>query len=320
MSRILITGGAGFIGSSLVSALSSSEHNQLVVFDNLSKRNKENINRWFQNSNSIFIENDMLDISGLQKAVDISDVVFHLAANPTVALGAFDTRIDYDQNLVATYNLLEAMRKSKSCKKIFFTSTSTVYGEADTIPTPETYAPLKPISLYGATKLACEAMISGYCHSFNMSGIVFRLANIIGPKNKHGVIYDFVTKLTANPKCLDILGNGNQNKSYLYIEDCIDAILTVASKNDNRVFDILNVGSNDMVKVLDIASIVISELSLKDVDIRFIDEFNGAGWKGDVREFLLDCSKLETLGCKPKYNSREAVIITASQYAKRRVQ
>ena len=234
---------------------------------------------------------------------------FILPANPEVKLGAMDTKIDYEQNVQATYNLLEVMRNSKNCKKIIFTSSSTVYGDADVIPTSEKYSPLIPISLYGATKLACEAMISGYCHMFNMSGIIIRLANIIGPISTHGVTYDFVTKLYATPECLEVLGNGKQNKSYLYIDDCINALIHVATIE--RTFEIFNAGSTDRISVLDIANIVINELSVDKVILRFTGGIDGRGWNGDVREMLLDSSKLQASGWKARYNSREAVTLTA---------
>ena len=217
--------------------------------------------------------------------------------------------------MLATYNVLEAMRNSKNCKKIVFTSSSTVYGEPDVIPTSEKYSPLIPISLYGATKLACEAMISGYCHMFNMLGVTVRLANIIGPTSTHGVTHDFVTKLYATPGYLEILGDGKQNKSYLYIDDCINALIHVATIE--RTFEIFNAGSNDRINVLDIANIVINEFSLDNVILRFTGGIDGRGWKGDVKDMLLDSSKLETSGWKAKYNSSEAMTITAREIVRR---
>lgn len=323
MERILITGGAGFIGSALARTfITRSKDNQVTVFDDLSSGSKENLLHLDNNPNFNFVYGSILDISALQNVVGVSDIVFHLAANPSVALGAYDTRKDFEQNVIGTYNLVEAMRKSISCKKILFTSTSTIYGEVGVskMPIPESYGPLKPISLYGSTKLSCEAMISGYCHMFGLSGVALRLANIIGPVSRKGVVYDFVSKLTSNPKFLDILGNGKQNKSYLYIDDCIDAILKVKSHiNQNQQnFEVFNVGTADAINVTDIARIVIKEMSLGDVALKFTDDnLDGRGWNGDVREFLLDCSLLRSLGWKPKRNSREAVKHTAQLYSQR---
>jgi UDP-glucose 4-epimerase len=314
MSKILVTGGAGFIGSSLVSALMQSHDHLIIVFDNLSTGYRTNISNWLNNSNFQFIHADMLDTSSLKKTVDTCDIVCHLAANPLVALGAIDTKVDYEQNLLATYNLLEAMRKSAHCKKIIFTSSSAIYGEVEKMPTPEKYSPLKPISLYGASKLACEAMISGYCHMFNMSSVVLRLANIIGRVNSHGVIYDFIVKLKANSTYLDILGNGQQNKSYLYIDDCINGLVMLLEVLADMKFEIFNMGSDDTITVLEIAEIVINELSLSKVDKRFINKFDGRGWNGDVKEYLLECSKLKAIGWRAENNSRNAVIRCVKEY------
>ena len=204
MESVLITGGSGFIGSSLVRALMLSKNYHVTVLDNLSRGSKKNISRWLGSPNFEFVQADLLDDSShsnemdsspLQRAVDNSDIVFHLAANPDVVIGAEDTRIDFSQNVQASYRLLEAIRKSQVAlekdknknidrqkrKRLIFASSSTVYGEANKMPTPESYTPLFPISLYGATKLAVEAIISGYCHMFNIQCIVARLANIIGP-------------------------------------------------------------------------------------------------------------------------------------------
>jgi UDP-glucose 4-epimerase len=310
MSKILITGGAGFIGSSLADRLLLSKEHQVVVFDNLSAGKIENITSRMHAQNFEFVRADMLDQYTLEKIVGTCDIVFHLAANPIVALGASDTRIDYEQNLLATYDLLEAMRKSQHCRKLIFTSTSAVYGEANEIPTHENYSPLRPISLYGASKLACEAIICGYCYLFNISCIASRLANIIGPKNRHGVIYDFISKLSHDPFQLDILGNGKQNKSYLYIDDCVDALTLLLTEVGKKPFDIFNVGSDDAITVLEIAELIIRELGLDSVEKKLIDRFNGRGWRGDVKEYWLDCSKLKALGWVPKGNSRDAVINT----------
>jgi len=157
------------------------------------------------------------------RSVDGVEAVFHLAANPEVKLSSTCPEIHYQQNVVATFNLLEAIRKTGNIKTFIFTSSSTVYGEPTKIPTPEDYAPLKPISVYGASKLACEALISAYAHTYGFKAIIYRLANIVGPRNKHGVIHDFMQKLKTKPKELEILGDGTQNKSYLYINDCIEA-------------------------------------------------------------------------------------------------
>jgi UDP-glucose 4-epimerase len=234
-----------------------------------------------------------------------------------VALGSNDTKIDFYENLVTTYNLLEAMRKSPDSKKLIFASTSTVYGEAEILPTPENFGPLIPISLYGATKLACEGLISGYCHTFNMSGIAVRLANIIGPLNKHGVVFDLVNKLLANPSYLEVLGNGMQRKSYLHIEDCIDALLRVWEVQSDVGFDVYNIGTDDAITVIDIAKLLFQKFSTGPQRIKFDDTHDGRGWNEDVREFLLDCSRIKRLGWNAKYNSSKAVDLVADEYLKK---
>src|SRR5438067_8896860 len=223
--KILVTGGVGFIGHSLVTEL-IKKNEVVIIFDNLSSSDDQFIiSNCIKGPNCRLIKADILDKVSLSKAIEGCDIVFHLAGNSDIPLGVTNTKIDYQQNLAATYNLLEAMRNSASCKQIIFASTSTVYGDAKKIPTPEEYSPLIPISLYGGCKLASEALISGYCHMFNMSGIALRLANVVGPNATHGVIYDFIRKLANNTKSLDVLGDGTQSKSYLYIEDCINALM-----------------------------------------------------------------------------------------------
>jgi UDP-glucose 4-epimerase len=313
MPKILITGGVGFIGSSLVNALMHLGGYHIIVLDNLSKCMIDNISNWSESSNIEFKCTDMLDLSLVQREVDTCDIVFHLAGNVIVSLPGNDTKTDYEQNLLATYNILEAMKNSQRCKNLIYASTSASYGEAKNMPTSELYSPLKPISLYGATKLACEAMICGYCHMFDISCAVARLANITGPLSRHGVLYDFIKKISSHPNFLNILGNGKQRKSYLYIDDCVNALLVLLGIVKNLTFEVFNVGSDDTITVLEIAEILVQELSLSKVNITYTDTFNGRGWKGDIKESWLDCSKLKALGWKAKYNSREAIICTIRQ-------
>jgi UDP-glucose 4-epimerase len=305
-SNVLVTGGAGFIGSHLVDALMEMGL-KVTVIDNLSSGRISNLSLWLRNPKFRFIRGDLLNPHILRDALKGCEIVFHLAANPDVKVGAFNTKVDYEQNILATYNLLEAIRETGECRKIVFTSTSTVYGEAEKMPTPEDYGPLKPISLYGASKLACEALISGYSHLFGFESVICRLANIVGSRSRHGVIYDFIRKLSSNPSRLEVLGDGTQRKSYLYVKDCVEAMLTASEKSMNQV-EIYNVGSEDTINVATIASIVIEEMGLKNVEVHYTGGVEGGrGWKGDVKEMLLDISKIKKLGWKPKLNSREAV-------------
>ncbi|MCX7999916.1 MAG: NAD-dependent epimerase/dehydratase family protein, partial [Leptospiraceae bacterium] len=213
---ILVTGGAGFIGSHVVDRL--VEFDRVVVLDNLSSGRED-----FVNSQADFHVVD-LSIDPLTDFLKSADEVWHLAANPDVRIGAEKPEEIYRNNILATYRLLEAMRKAE-VQRIVFTSTSTVYGEAKQIPTPEDY-PTHPISIYGASKLSCEALIESYCYTFDFQAYIYRFANVIGRRSTHGVIYDFINKLKFNPLELEILGNGEQNKSYIYIDDCVSAMFT----------------------------------------------------------------------------------------------
>lgn len=298
---ILVTGGAGFIGSHLADRL-IERGNELVVLDNLSTGRKEFLQQHRDNLNFRFHQVDLLTDSIDNYFIGVNEV-WHLAANPDVRAALKNTRVDLEQNILVTYRVLEAMRKS-DVKKIVFTSTSTVYGEAEQIPTPENYGPLIPISLYGASKLACEGLISAFCHTFKMHAVMFRLANIIGPRSTHGVIYDFVQKLRANPDELKILGDGNQRKSYLYIDDCVEAMLFSRKERQKDQIDIYNIGSEDWITVKEIAKIVCGKMKVKP---RFNFTGGKKGWMGDVPLMRLDISKIKGLGWAPKYNSRESV-------------
>jgi UDP-glucose 4-epimerase len=300
--KILITGGVGFIGSHLAERLIDLGNN-LVVLDKSGPKSElfQQHPNW---SNIEFHQVDLLadSISACFKGID---EVWHLAANPDVRVALQNTKLDLEQNILVTFRVLEAMKENQ-VKKIRFTSTSTVYGEADQIPTPENYGPQTPISFYGATKLACEALISAYCHMFGMEVFIFRLANIIGPRSTHGVIHDFSQKLKKNPDELEILGDGNQKKSYLYVDDCIDAMLLAAKGKRKKDVNIYNIGSDDWITVKEIARILCNQMGLKP---RL--KFTGGkrGWKGDVPLMRLDISKIKNLGWTPRYSSRESVEI-----------
>ena len=298
--KIVVTGGAGFIGSHLVDRLVEENH-ELVVLDNLSSGDEQFIAPHLGKEGFQFHQIDLLtdDINRFFEGVE---EVWHLAANPEVRIGAENTRIHLEQNLIATYNVLEAMRMN-GVRRIIFTSTSTVYGEAEQLPTPEEY-PTIPISLYGASKLAAEALIASYCHTFEMQAWIYRFANVIGKRSTHGVIYDFIHKLRSNPMELEILGDGTQSKSYIYVDDCIDAMLAGLKANDKNRVHIFNIGTTDMLQVKRIAEIVCEELHTSPT---FKYTGGKRGWKGDVSTMLLDASKLHKLGWKQRYTSEEAV-------------
>lgn len=300
---ILVTGGAGFIGSHLVDRL--VESNRVTVLDNFSSGKREFIEGHIESPNFSLIEADLRDREAVESALAGIDLVFHLAANPDVKIGAEDTRTHLDQNVIATYNLLESMRWA-GVAEIAFTSTSTVYGEAGVVPTPEGYGPLLPISLYGASKLACEALISAFCGTFDMRAWIFRFANIIGERGTHGVIVDFIKKLEADPRTLEILGSGGQRKSYLLIEDCVDAMIFSVSSASDRV-NVFNIGSKDAVDVTEIADVVAEKMNLEGVRYRYTGGIEGRGWRGDVKTMLLSIEAIEELGWTPRHNSRQSI-------------
>jgi UDP-glucose 4-epimerase len=309
---ILVTGGAGFIGSSLIPVLLSKGY-RVIVVDHLTTGKKENIASFYSRRNFEFIRLDLIDINKLKHVVKECDLIFHLAANVEVRRGEFDTEIDFRNNIVATRNVLESMRTSNKCKKIIFASSSVVYGEPFTIPTPEDYGPLKPISLYGASKLACEALISGYVGMFGIDAVIFRLANIVGPSSGHGVIFDLIRKLKkSEDKYLEILGDGTQKKSYLYIDDCVDALVIGLNELGSGI-EIFNVGSNDQVDTNTIARIVLAELGMQR-EIKYMsDRTDGRGWLGDIKNMLLSTDKIQKIGWKINYSSEDSVSLTVKK-------
>ncbi len=291
---VLVTGGAGFIGSHLADEL-VARGKEVVILDDLSAGKKENVNKKAR----LAIKNIVRgDINGIFNGVD---TVFHLAADPLVKESAENPGNSFDINVVGTFRVLEACRKN-DVEKIVFTSTSTVYGDAKTIPTPET-ALLEPISNYAASKLANEAFVSSYCHTYGMNGVSLRYANIFGPRGTHGVMKDFFIKLKKDGKKLEILGDGNQDKSYLFVDDCVKASLLASEKN-SRAYDVFNVGSSEKVKVKRLAEMLCEELG---VSPEFVFTGGRRGWVGDVPVMLLDTKKIRSLGWKEKTNFREGV-------------
>ncbi len=307
---ILVTGGAGFIGSNLVQRL-LADGEDTHVLDNLSSGRMESLEVARKYKNFWFHHLDLLQKDPLALPKDCK-TIYHLAANPEVRISATNPSVHFSQNVVATFNLLEAARRIDA-KTLVFTSTSTVYGDAAIVPTPENYSPLEPISMYGASKLACESLIVSYAHTYGMCAVIYRLANIIGEDSTHGVIYDFVNKLLKDPTQLEVLGDGTQNKSYLHISDCIAAMLMGVSLSKERV-GVFNVGSMDQIDVKQIAAVVIAEMRLSNARMNFTGGVdNGRGWKGDVKNMLLDVQKIAAMGWSPRYDSAEAVRLTAKR-------
>lgn len=305
MAEILVTGGAGFIGSHLVEKLLEKGY-RVRVLDNFSTGSLKNLEEIVGSVD--VVSGDIRDPKAVEKSLKGVDSVFHFAANPEVRVG--DPEEHFQNNILGTYTLLEAMRRA-GVRDIVFASSSTVYGEAEVLPTPENYGPMKPISVYGASKLACESLISSYTHTYGFRGVALRYANVVGPRATRGVIKDFVSKLRSNPEELEILGDGTQTKSYIWIDDAVEATLK-AWENMGEGFEPYNVGSEDAISVKEIADIVVEVMGLSGVKYRFTGGVKGGrGWVGDVKYMHLDVSKLKSLGWRPRYRSAEAVRLAA---------
>lgn len=317
VGTVLVTGGAGFIGSHVVDRLMSTG-TKVRVFDNLSAGNISNLSSHEGNEKFHFINKDLNDSESLKESLKDVKVIFHMAADPEVRNGFEHPEISYRENIQNTFHLLEQIRKSH-VENILFTSSSTVYGEPDTMPTPEDYGPLFPISPYGASKLACEALISSYCHTYGIKGQIFRLANIVGSRSKHGVIWDFINKLRIDNNKLAILGDGTQTKSYLHVSDCIDCFFFCLSVQKKQL-EIFNVGNDDVVDVISIAKMVCDNMNLQNVDMTTTGGVdNGRGWNGDIKKMHLDISKLKKLGWTTKLSSAGAANLASQELIKDRL-
>ena len=302
----LVTGGAGFIGSHLVDAL-VDQGKKVRVIDNFSSGREEFLAHHEGGGAVEVCRGDLLDRESVIAAMEGIETVHHLAANPDIRLGTEVTDTDLKQGTVATYNVLEAMRVS-GVGRISFASSSAVYGEAGVMPTPEDYGPIMPISLYGASKLASEALITAWAGTFGAQGFIHRFANIVGPRGTHGVIFDFIHKLKRDPSRLEVLGDGNQEKSYMSAHDCVQSMIHVISLGDEGTV-LNNLGTGDTCSVSRIAEIVIEESGLEGVSI----DYTGGkrGWAGDVPKTYLDVSKLLGSGFEPTAMSEQAVRDTA---------
>ena len=300
--KVLITGGAGFIGSHLVDKLMADNYS-VTAYDNLSLGKVENIKAHLGRKNFEFVEADLLDIDKLDKTMAGHDIVFHLAANQDLRIATTDTSVDLYQETIATYNVLETVRRH-GIKKIVFSSSATIYGDVPLTPISEDYGPVLPISLYGAGKLAGEALVSSFCHIFDMQAWVFRFTNIIGARASHGVIYDFVNKLKRNTKELEILGDGKQDRPFLHVEECVEGILFGLNYSSEQ-FNLYNLGFDSFTNVVTIADMVVEEMGLENVSYRFAG--GRRGWRGDVPQLRFNIDKINHLGWKARLTSDEAV-------------
>lgn len=300
--RVLVTGGAGFIGSHLIDLLLRNGH-FVVAIDNMSLGKKENIEHNLFNRNFIFHECEILDSVKLNNIFNqyFFDVVFHMAANSDIALSHENPDIDLENTFLTTYNVLKAM-KEHNVKQIVFASTSAIYGEVK-VKIFEDLGPLFPLSHYGAAKLASEAFISSFVENYNLKAWIIRFPNVVGKRATHGVIFDFINKLKKNPKELEILGNGNQNKPYLHVRDLVEAMVFIWEHTDDKI-NYYNVGVETRTTVKKIAEIVCEEMGLNPAF-----KFTGGdrGWIGDVPEFIYSLEKVHNLGWHAKMTSDEAV-------------
>lgn len=300
--HVLVTGGAGFIGSHLVDRL-VSEGWPVRVADNLSSGSLDNIRRHL-GSGVEFFKADLKDPRKALEAVKGACAVFHFAANPEVRVSTTNPEVHFGENVVATFNLLEAMRRH-GVKELVFASSSSVYGEPARIPVDEA-APVKPVSVYGASKAACENLIQAYSRLYGIRAVVLRYANVVGPRLRHGVVYDFILKLLSNSDRLEILGDGTQTRSYIDVEDAVETTVR-AWRGMADGFEAYNVGSEDWVTVNEIADIVVRAMGLKDVKYAYRPVLHGVGWPGDVKRVALKIEKLKRLGWRPRLKSREAL-------------
>jgi UDP-glucose 4-epimerase len=301
-----VTGGAGFIGSHLVDRLLADGH-RVVAYDNFSTGNERFLESALASPRFRLVRGDTTDLDQLSRSMEEArpDIVFHLAANADVRFGTEHPGKDLQQNTIATFNVLEAMR-ANGVKRVAFSSTGSIYGEPEVFPTPET-APF-PIqtSMYGASKLAGESLIQAYCEGFGFQGYIFRFVSILGERYSHGHVFDFYRSLRANPRELRVLGNGKQRKSYLYVHDCIDAIFAAIDRADDKV-NVFNLGAADYCQVNDSIGWITEYLHL-DPERSYTG--GERGWIGDSPFIFLDTTRIQTLGWKPKLSIREGVIRT----------
>ncbi len=302
--RFFVSGCAGFIGSNLTDRLLAANH-QVVGYDNFSTGRTAFLESALRSDRFTLSTGDLLDAKKLTSAMDGCEFVFHLAANADVRFGTDHPRKDLEQNTIATMNLLEAMRANE-IRDIAFSSTGSIYGEALCFPTPENASMPIQTSLYGASKLAAEGFIEAYCEGFGMRAFIFRFVSILGERYTHGHVFDFYKQLRAHPEYLDVLGNGSQRKSYLYVQDCLDAMLLAIESGRGKV-NIFNLGLDEYCEVNDSIRWICGHLGVTP-ELRYSG--GDRGWVGDIPFIFLDCSAIRSLGWRPQLNIQQAVIRT----------
>ena len=302
--KFFVTGAAGFIGSHLADRLLADGH-EVVGYDNYSTGRQRFLENATANPRFRMIKGDLLNATAMGEAMTGCDFVVHLAANADVRFGADDPRRDLDLNTIGTFNVLESMRV-KGVRRIAFSSTGSIYGEAAVFPTPEDAPFPVQTSFYGASKLGAEGFVSAYCDGFGFQGFIFRFVSILGERYTHGHVFDFVRRLLQDPTELRVLGNGKQQKSYLYVHDCIDAMLTAIDRSTDAV-NVLNLGTDEHCEVLDSVGWITERLGLSP---RLTLTGGDRGWIGDNPFIFLDCSKMHAFGWSPKLSIREGIVRT----------
>lgn len=306
MKSVFVSGGAGFIGSHLVRRLLDSEGvARVTIFDNFSSGKLEYLAELTDDPRLQIVRGDLKSLEEIKTAIQGADTVFHLAANPDIAKAVTQPDIDFWEGTFLLQNLLEAMRQN-GVRQLLYTSGSGVYGEDPDRAFHEDHGPCIPISTYGASKLACEALIAAYCHMFELRARVFRFANVVGPRQTHGVGYDFVRRLTSDPTHLRILGDGSQKKSYIYVEDILNAVFLAAAHGKER-YRVYNVATADYITVKQIADIAAEVCGLDPSQVAF--DFTGGdrGWKGDVPIVQFNCERIKSIGWRCQRSSAEAM-------------
>jgi UDP-glucose 4-epimerase len=304
MNRSFVAGGAGFIGSHLTHELLRRPDHEVVVFDNLTAGDEAHLADALDNPRLQLVIADLRDLDRVVETMAGCDHVYLFAANPDIARAVTEPGVDFWQGTYLTHNVLEAMRLN-GVSRITYASGSGVYGDRGASEVDEDFGPLVPVSTYGASKLACEAMLAAYSHMFGIHAVVFRFANVVGPKQTHGVTYDFVRRLLDDPTQLRILGDGTQSKSYIHVSDVTAAMLLLTDQTWAG-FDVFNAGTGDYVKVSEIADLVVGRMGLEDVRYHYTG--GRRGWKGDVPVVRFSSDKLAARGWHCTHSSREAVI------------
>ena len=304
--RFFIVGGAGFIGSHFTDYLLRNPKVEAVtLYDNFSSGREWHYEHHLADARLKVVRGEVGDLSSLRAAMDGHEVVIHLASNPDIAKAATEPTIDFAEGTALTQGVVEAMRLT-SAKRILYASGSGVYGDLGELEIAEDYGPLLPISTYGASKLAGESLICSYCHMFDLNGCAFRFGNVVGPRQTHGVAYDFIRRLLVNPKALQILGDGTQSKSYIHVNDVIEAVL-IADAQPQSGFAVYNVATGDYITVKEIADLVLECLRLSPDRVRYEYRGGSRGWKGDVPVVRLNTDRIRKLGWRCSRATREAL-------------